>query len=112
MLESVQIVRCLAKRRKRMCCFAGNSLLCQTNTFEVLTPTSTYHQFFEMSYKARFCFQIYPVILLAMLMGFFKSWEFHHTHLCAGNKQSIHIISLPAEHTRSRPSAGHTRKCI
>ena len=44
-----------------------------------------------------------------MLMEFFKSWEVYRSRPSVGNKQSVRIVSFPAGHMRSRPSAGHMR---
>ena len=99
-----------AKGRERSHHAAWNSSFCQVHTFKGLTPTSTYGQFIicmfwgvKILYQARFCLQIsYFAILFTMLIGVLS-------FCCpsAGNKQSIHIVSLTARHTRSRPSAGH-----
>ena len=37
-----------------------------------------------------------------------RSWEFYRSHPFAGNRQSVHIVSFPAGHTRSHRCAGHT----
>ena len=129
-VKAHHIVRCPAKRRERTYRFAGHSSFCQVHAFEVLTPTSTYREFqfiiqcmfYLLKLTTRIpskilssntiscTFYLFTILLnmsylFTMLMG---SWEFYHSCPSAGNKQSVHIVSVPAGRTCLCPSAGHT----
>ena len=96
---------------------AGNSLFCPADA-KVLTATLTYRQsiicmfyFVTISHTSKFFFFIsYLAILFTMLPGF-KLWEFYLSHPFARNKQSVHIVSVPAGRTHSLRFAGHTAMC-
>ena len=84
------------------------SSFCQAHVFEVLTPTSTYHQFIiyilylsKFQSKQDFVFKYHILhFCLYNANGIFKSWLFYCSRPFAGNKQSVHIISFPVGHTR------------
>ena len=51
---------------------------------------------------------IYIMQFICSANGIFKSWEFYRSRPSSGKKQSVHIVSFPAWHMHSHPSAGHT----
>ena len=112
-----KITGCLEEWRESTCRFARNSSFCQVHAFDVLTPTSTYHQFIICMF---ICRNFIPSTILSSNIiscnyicsanGIFKLWEFYHSCPSARNKQSVHIVSLPAWRTRSHRSAGHITK--
>ena len=104
-------VRCLAEQNT--CIVLPGTPLLQglwLKSWHLLQPIiNLYVLSVKTSHQARFCLlNIISCNFIYNNDGIFKLWEFYHSHPSTGNKQSVHIVSFPARHTRSCPSTGHT----
>ena len=82
-IELEHIVGCLAEWRKCMHHFARNSSFCQAHAFEVLTPTSTYCQFFICKkFIPSKTLSSNPAILCTMLIGFLNPGSLSFLSFC------------------------------
>ena len=52
----------------------------------------------------------YPAIFFYNANGIFNLWEFYCSCPCAGNEQSIYLVSFSPGCTHTHPSAGHMIK--
>ena len=63
-------------------------------------------------YQARLCLQIsYPAILFTA-NGIFKLWEFYHSRLFAGKKESVHIPSFAADTQQNVANSTEVWECL
>ena len=95
----IHFIRCLAQQRECTHRFARNSMFCQAyvrillslDTYFKLSPIyHSYILFVRNLYHARFSLQVYPAILITMLIGFLNHGSFMvHIHL-PGTSKAFH----------------------